>query len=184
MTTFGKKTAGCVKRAIMSGRGFTIIELLVVMMIMGILFTIATISAKRMMDQSRAESQLRTMHSDLLQTRASAMQTNLQYFVVVASTNYQIYEDTNQNGTQDAPPADTLKSTVPLRYPLTGPSPDVTITIDSRGLITMSTVTSDSAWPAALAFTTADSTPEYDCFQFYPTRMNLGKMKDGSCNAR
>jgi prepilin-type N-terminal cleavage/methylation domain-containing protein len=167
-----------VKITKMTDRGFSLPELLIVIAILSTLLAIAALPAKQWFDKSRAESQLRTMHADMLQARTNAMERSRLYFIVITANNYQIVEDVNDSGGIAPDPADlaAAQPAKPLRYQATS---SVTLIIDQKGLISTST-SSLSSLPD-IKFNTSDVTPEYDCFQIYATRINLGK-KDGGGN--
>jgi prepilin-type N-terminal cleavage/methylation domain-containing protein len=167
---------------IMNARGLTLPEVIVTTAVLAILLAMAAISAKDWMNKYNAEKQLRIMHADLLQARTSAMERNRRYYALITANNYRIVADVNDSGgtTPDsvdlaaAPPA-TL-----LRYPATS---SVTLIFDQKGLVSTS-VSSLSSLPD-IKFNTAGVTPEYDCFQVYATRINLGKQNGGgNCVAR
>jgi prepilin-type N-terminal cleavage/methylation domain-containing protein len=78
--------------------GFSLTELIIVVAIMSILLGIAGISGKAWLDRYRVESQMKTMFTDLVNARLSAMNQSRTYFVVfspsaAAATQYTIYED-------------------------------------------------------------------------------------------
>ena len=50
----------------------------------------------------RVENQVKGMYADLMNARARAMQQNRSHFVQVTANNYQIIEDTNENGVYNA----------------------------------------------------------------------------------
>jgi prepilin-type N-terminal cleavage/methylation domain-containing protein len=166
-------------------RGFTLLELIIVMSILTILIAIAAMPVKNWIDKSRAEGQLRTLHADLLQTRAKAMQENKQYFVVINANNYQIVKDANENGTNDDP----VVAQKALFYPATSssalvvdPAWSLTLIMDPRGVLSTSLSSLNIA--VNIFFDTANAKPEYDCFQLYATRINLGRKNVTDCVAR
>jgi prepilin-type N-terminal cleavage/methylation domain-containing protein len=172
------------KSKMKSIHGFTLIELLIVIGIISTLLVMAGISGKQWMDKSNAEEQMRIMHTDLLQARTRAMVKNMQQFVIVnagPASSYQIYEDTDDSGWTGAVTAkDTPLLSKPLRYPSNS---NVTLIFDQRGLVTNPSTSLSNTMPD-ISFNTGAATPEYDCFQFYPTRINIGKMNGGSCDPR
>lgn len=178
------------KSKIRDNRGFALTELVVVVAIMSVLLGIAGILAKGWFDRYNAESQMRQMHADLLQARLKAMEKNKLHFVLVGPVTYTISEDTNGNGTQDTAPDDTILMQKTLKYPAESISSNPTSTvalpvnmqIDQRGLISFPS--SPNACSVSIRFDTGTASPEYDCFEFYATRINLGKWNGGSCETR
>ncbi len=57
----------------MRERGFTLVELIVAMAIMVILLSIAVLSWSEMLNKSAVESQIKTIHADLMQVRLKAL---------------------------------------------------------------------------------------------------------------
>ena len=150
--------------------GFTLVELMAVIAIMAILLAIAGIAGKQWMDQYYAESEIRTMHTDLLQTRAKAMGQNLQYFVLVNPGSYQI-GFINDSGAPTLQTPATL-----LKYPISSPSSSMTLTFDTKGLL--------STTASTIQFNTGTGKPEYDCLELYETRINIGRMNGTTCVPR
>ncbi len=162
----------------MNELGFTLTELVIVVAIITTLFAIATIAGKQYMDKYSAEEQMRLMHADLLQARVNAMEKNKLYFVQLNNSSYTIVEDTNENGILDPPPADTVVAQQTLKFPVSSILPStltMPLVIDQRGLLSLPTCS------ASILFSTGSASPEYDCFELYPTRINLGKWNGGSC---
>jgi len=161
----------------MDSRGFTLLELLVVLLIMMVLISIAGLSYKQWMDRYRAESQVKMMHADIMQARLKAMEKNRQHFVVLNGSSYQIVEDTDDSGgTAPVSPPDVVLLSKILAYP---PVSNVTMIMDTRGII--STPTSSLTTPLSVQFTTGTASPEYDCFLLYATRISIGKMIGAAC---
>jgi len=164
----------------MDCRGFSLIEILVVLMISMALMGIAGLSYKQWMDRYRAEAQVKTMQAEIVQAQLKGMTKNRLQFVVLNGSAYQIVEDTNDSGTQDAAPIDTVLVSKTLNYPSVSP---VTLIMDTRGLISTSTSSLDIG-PLSIQFTTGAALPDYDCFLLYATRVSIGKMKGADCVTR
>jgi len=154
-------------------QGFSLLELLVVISIISTLFAIAGIYGKQYVDRYNAESQIRKMHSDLLQARVQAMEKNMLSTVVVNTGSYKI-GFTDDNGVTTWQPLNTLKYTVS--------SGTGTITMDQKGIISAGTTTESIL--TLIKFYTGSGTPEYDCMQLYATRINIGRMNGTNCDPR
>ncbi len=169
-----------IKRKAMNSRGFTLTELLIILVILSTLLGIAGISSKQYLDRSRAESEVMKMHADLLRAHALAMQKNLLYVISVNKSSYQISEDTNNSGTVPdtiGGQSDTVVMAATLPYPAKSA---LTLNIDQRGLLAI-----PGPGPTTITIDTAGTAPQYDCIQMYATRINLGKTDNGgNCVAR
>lgn len=163
----------------MKKNGFSIIELLVVIVIMGILMGIAGIAYSTWMNKYRLETQTREMYVDLMNARVQAMQKNMAYLVVVAANgySYRVVEDTDEDGAPDPDPGDTTRSTKQLRYPLDGGA--ITVTMNTRGL-----VASNPTLNATLRFTAIGVDAAFDCITLFTTRIRMGKLNGQVCNPR
>lgn len=166
-------------------KGITLIELIVVITIIGILVVVLGFSFQGWMGGYRVESQVKEMYVDLMNARARAMQRNRIHFVVVAATNYQIFEDTNESG-GTAPNAGDLA--IPgFNNPKTfeyghDSSWTGTVIMDTRGIV------SNNVTPlgATIQFNIGTNNPDYDCITLSSTRINIGKWNGStsSCDAK
>lgn len=163
---------------IMNAGGFTLLEVLIVIIIISILLAITGIVARDWVYKYNAESQIRMLHADLLQTRVKAMEKNKQYFVSMNAGSYQIIEDSNENGVIDTPGVDTYtyQTAKTLNYT---PGWTGTIIMDTRGLIS----TNPASSTLSISFNTPVK-PEYDCLQVSATRINIGRMNGANCVPR
>jgi len=143
-------------------RGITLIELVIVISIIIILVAIG-VSFEGWMARYRIESQIKEIYSDLMLARARAMQMNRVHFVDIKTNEYQIFEDTDEDGTlnnSDKPLWTTPKR---LQYkPLwTG-----IITMNERGLVIPN---------ETIRLDTGDREADFDCIVIFSTRINIGK---------
>jgi prepilin-type N-terminal cleavage/methylation domain-containing protein len=166
----------------MKNEGFTLLEVLFVLMISSTLMLIAGISGKAWMDRYRVEGQMREIYTDLLNARINAMQKNRIYFVTLSSTQYAIYEDrdaanpTNPSldgdgAFQQATDLLVLRKNLNVSYSLTIPPEVARIDFDSRGQV--------SATPGPMGTqktirVTASFGAAYDCITISTMRIKMG----------
>lgn len=157
----------------MDNRGFSLIELLIVIVIIGILGLALGTSFQGSIASGRTEAEIKELYADLMNARAQAMQSDRTYFASLAANTYQLIEDTDQDGIMDAAPEDTpLFSTAKLfQYGLTAGTG--TITFNSRGIVTaLGTIQFDITNAGAV---------DYDCIELTQTRIKMGRMNGGTC---
>jgi len=83
----------------MNSRGFSIVELLVVVTIVGILATIATINWNRLTVKSNVESQIRTVHADLMRIRVEALYGKRERRVAFSGKTFRVYSSNEVTST-------------------------------------------------------------------------------------
>ena len=75
----------------MNARGFTLVELLVVITIVIILSTLATLVWNRMSTKAAIEGQIKTVHADMMRIRLEALYSKQARRVEVAGNTFRIY---------------------------------------------------------------------------------------------
>jgi len=159
-------------------KGVTLIELIIVITIIGILVVALGFSFQGWIGGYRIERQTKEMYVDLMNARSRAMERNRDHFVVVTANNYQIFEDTNENGAYDAG-TDTaivgFANPKALTYPLDPLSFAGTVTMDVRGIVSPNNT---------ILFNIGTNNPDYDCIVLFSTRINMGQWNGANCIAK
>jgi prepilin-type N-terminal cleavage/methylation domain-containing protein len=166
----------------MKNSGFTIIEVVTVMAILGVLLGIAALSVRDWLVRCQVEGQTKELYVDLMNARVSAMQRNRAIFVTLTANpvnQYEIYEDTHPSPEGDEhlqATQDTLVMRKTTRFPL-HPSLGLghtTFYFGKNGLASLNgTIRFDSSVD-----------PYSDCVKLFSTRILVGKMNGTNCIAQ
>jgi Tfp pilus assembly protein FimT len=156
-----------------------VIEALIVLAILGIVAMLAVDSLRGMGDKYRVEGETKQLYADLMDARGRAMQRNRAFFVQLATTGYQTYEDSNPapdgNNVFDNT-ADTLVANVTSRHAitaaLTGSVWNFAFNRDGTA-----TATGHVRFPQT-------AKPDYDCVSIGTTRIKMGKFDGTTCVER
>lgn len=152
-----------------TNRGFTLVELIVVISIITILTTIATLSWKRMSMKTAVEGQIKTVHADMMSVRLDALYTKGSRSVVFSGKNFSIYSSGATTGTP--------VSTRTFKYKFF-PAAATTVTFNSSGMTNGTQVTvCVNAYDEAVLFEITDA--YVDSLVISQARLNLGKRAEG-----
>lgn len=154
-----------------AGRGgFTLVEILIAIAILGILVIISVDDFRGLMEKYKVEAETKQLYADLMDARGRAMQRNRVFFVWIGTNNYNTYEDTSP-----APDGDgSLQSTDTL-VASTGVSHQ--IVTDNIAAAPLNFQFNRNGIASVSGFIRFSSTvlPEYDCITIKATRIKMGK---------
>ncbi|MBU2262082.1 MAG: GspH/FimT family pseudopilin [Proteobacteria bacterium] len=128
---------------IRKGNGFTLLELMIVIAVMGIMTTIAIPSYQTFMAQRRLNGAARQVMSDLMAARMKAVSLNQKVKVSFGSNHaYQIWNDADGNGTVADNEGDNIKKDIhPDYYDVTfNPIPGTNPVFQPRGTASNMTI--------------------------------------------
>lgn len=190
--------------------GFTLMELLVVVAIISILAIAFGLEFLGWVARYKVESEIKTMHVDLMSARQRAMEKNIQYVAQLPTVNgksYTICEDTNGNGVCDTPgettnsPISQSLSKSSFRYPIAWNVPGgagASIVMSARGMIKQALagvvtdidntlplniwlLNPDTMAPYGITATNTANEVDYDCISLSTTRIDVGKYNGATC---
>lgn len=166
----------------MNTKGFTLIELMVVVSVIAILSMLLGSSLHGSIGSGRMESEVKELQTDLMQARMRAVHRNHLYFVQIdsAAGTYQITEDTNDSGVSDAGDTNFFSTPKPLADTVAWTGAwDGNLRMDTRGMISAAL-----GFPPNIQFVqgwSSGKAPDYDCLLVSSTMVNIGKINGGAC---
>jgi type IV fimbrial biogenesis protein FimT len=148
--------------------GFTLVEIMIVLAILGILVGIAFSNFQGMMEKYRVEGETKQMFADLMDARGRAMQRNRVFHVQIANNGYKTFEDTNPtpDGDSDLTGSDTQVASVTVKHTIiTVPSGLSNFQFNRNGIASLTL----DIWISSAA------KPDYDCIKVQATRIKMGQ---------
>jgi type IV fimbrial biogenesis protein FimT len=153
--------------------GFTLVEIMITLAIVGIVVMLATSTFRGMMEKYQVEGETKQMYADLMDARGRAMQRNRAFFVQITGNGYSTYEDTTP-----APDGDgSLDNTTDTRVV----SVTVRHAIDPGGLSDFRFNRNGIASATGTIRLSSTALPDYDCITIQMTRIKMGQINAGTC---
>jgi type II secretion system protein H len=149
--------------------GFTLVEIMIVIAIVGIVAVIAASSFRGMMEKYRVEGETKQMFADLMDARGRAMQRNRAFFVQIGPNGYSTFEDSSPapdgNGSLENS-TDTLTTSATVSH---------TITTAPGGLSNFGFNRNGIANATGFIRFSSTVLPDYDCITVNATRIKMGQ---------
>lgn len=158
--------------------GFTLVEIMITLAILGIVVVIAVSKFQGMMEKYRVEGETKQMFADLMDARGRAMQRNRAYFVQINANGYNTFEDTSPapdgNGSLELA-NDTLVASATVHH---------TITTTPGGLSNFRFNRNGISEVTGFIRVSSTAQPDYDCITVNATRIKMGQINAGTCVER
>jgi len=155
--------------------GFTLVEILITVAILGILLVIAVGNFGGINEKYKVEAETKQLYADLMDARGRAMQRNRWFFVRMTSTGYKTYEDSSPAPDGNGPPldnADALVTSITVRHAIsTNLAGGNDFGFNRNG------IANDNGTIRLVS----TAQPDYDCITLRPTRIKMGQYIGGVC---
>lgn len=163
----------------MRQRGFTIVELLIVIAIAGILMTFATLSFNEISRKQAVNDEIKMIYADIASARADSMYQRKQRRIVLTGTSFRIYSSL-ESGSGVQPMLDKT-----LQYPImSGTGNTRTFNFDTSGLLTGGNSASICVNPPSDYGTVVDSIVVYTTRTTYGSWNNTGACDDANIDLK
>lgn len=154
--------------------GFTLVEILITIAILGILVVLAVGNFGGMNEKYKVEAETKQLYADLMDARGRAMQRNRVSFVQINSADYKTYEDTSTAPDGDRALQtgnDTLIASTTVRHGISTVNlvgdTNFTFSFNRNGIATVA--------GTGTIHLASQAQPDYDCITIKPTRIKMGQ---------
>jgi len=163
-----------------SNSGFSLVELIVLMAIMGILLSIGTINFNNWQVKSKIERQAREFLADLNSARSESIFRKQRHSIVMNSdgTGYAFKRYSSENENRINGGTTLFTKTNSYLYAKENGTQLNTITIFQFDILGFAATASDLN---TIRINPVDSGAMFDCMVISYSRTNIGKMESGSC---
>ena len=153
-----------------AGRGgFTLLEILITIAILGILAMIAVGDFRGLREKYNVEAETKQLYADLMDARGRAMQRNRVFFVGIGTSDYKTYEDTSPapDGDGSLQSTDTLVASTDVSHDIVTDNIAVPLNFNfnRNGIASVS---------GFIRFS-SNVLPDYDCITIQATRIKMGQ---------
>ena len=158
----------------MNRRGFTLVEMIIVMAIIAILLAVSTIAFNRWVNRNKVETQFKTMYADLMTARSQALynKNGTGKSVIITTAGFSMYATTDTT----VPAVLTKVFKVPVTPATTQ------IVFDQNGVATLTsngTVVND----AYVCVQTNTTSAIFNSLIISNTRIQMGTFSGGVCSS-
>jgi len=158
-----------------NSRGFTLLELIVVMVIIAIVSTIATLDFRLYQTKARITAQIREMSDDFNNVRIDAIQKKKAHGINITPTSYTFLRYSSEKDVSSG--SGTVVSSKSVKFRITtlaGADLNALVKLDERGYVI-------GINPPSMAVGLGAGDVPNDCLVMSVTRVNLGKLNGGVC---
>jgi type IV fimbrial biogenesis protein FimT len=157
--------------------GFSLIELVIVIAIMGIVMTIATLNFNSWQVKNRVEGQTREILADLNEARTNSFTQKKQYGIVFQPNSYVINSYSSASAAASPLTAGSMITSKTLKYGLTKAGASI---VDTPVVFETSGITFD--WFTIFVNQgTTNQTAAVNCIVISTARVNMGKINGTAC---
>jgi len=155
--------------------GFTLLEIMIVIAIVGIIVMIAVGNFRGLMEKYRVEDETKQMFADLMDARGRAMQRNRVFHVQITNNGYKTFEDTDPapDGDTNLTGSDTQVASVNVKHTIISTGGLSDFRFNRNGIASVT---------GSIRFSSTTQ-PGYDCITVNATRIKMGQYNatDNAC---